>query len=117
METCARVSASGSPGRREQRASLAKALRRTQVARFDATEVDHQLLEHDAGVHHPEFQCVNSGSAQCVLRAHLANAVFDGCLPVAWRIVRDGVDEQWRLAVERDGIAESAPWLEVKRGL
>src|ERR1035438_1302407 len=68
--------------------------RRAKIARLDATHIDHQLLQHHGGIHHPEFQRVVTGPAQHVAGPHFAHAVLHRGLPVTQRVPLQRGDHQ-----------------------
>jgi hypothetical protein len=48
-----------------------KTFRRAGITRFYAAAVHDDFLQHDAGIHHPVFQCVVTGFRQRVRGAGL----------------------------------------------
>jgi hypothetical protein len=77
-------------------------LRRAEITGFDASEIDHEFLQDDTRIDHPEFERVVASLLNGMRRLHFADTVFDGLAPVAQGVLREGVDNLRRLVIERD---------------
>src|SRR3972149_6921355 len=92
------------------------AFRRTQVTRLQAARVDHQLLEHDARVDHPELQYMFARLIELVLAGRDIGVVGDPLLPDLQVLAGVDVYDLRRLAVERDGGPQPLIVVKIQRG-
>ena len=92
-----------------------EAFRRPEIAGKKVAVIEHDSLQHDGRIDHPDLQRVIAGRGNRKRDSDFPDPVADCLRPIAFSVVLERVDDRARAIVHRDREAQATAWNKIER--
>jgi len=93
-----------------------EAFRRPEIAEKKVAVIEHDSLQHDGRIDHPDFQRVIAGRGNRKRDSDFPDPVADCLRPIAFSVVLERVDDRARAIVHRDAKRRPRPGTKLSVG-